>query len=357
MFLLRKEHDVRVAFLTLAMLMTNLLVIGESLRAQVDQLPEEELRARLSGQVSEGSANKEKERNSEDVEEKSDGTETQDKIVGKVGKQPIRWSDVKYRWKSTSIEAIPQLESIDPVLLRESITTIAQQRIAMAELDRRKLGVTNAEVDQWIKQRVTAIEGASVNADDLAAREGLPLSQWRQELRWQMSWQRYLKDRINEERLKEHFESHRERFDGTELEVFHVLIKCEANQLTQRQEARNRLAEFREKIADGEMTFEEVAQSTSQGATAKEGGRLGWLAYEGAMPRPFIRAAFDLKEGEVSQPVETVFGVHLIWVKSIQKGQKDFGRSIAAVRRSLLEQLFEEVVQSYPNPPEISYGE
>lgn len=357
MILLKKGHEVRFAFLTLSVLIVKLFVIGESLRAQEDQSRAEERQQRLSGQTGESSSKNEKEGNSQDIEAKEVGSGGQDKIVGRVGKQPIRWSDVKYRWKSKSIEAIPQLESIDPVLLRESITTIAQQRIAMAELDRRKLGITDAEVDQWIQQRVTAIEGASVNADDLAAREGLPLSQWRQELRWQMSWQRYLKDRINEERLKEHFESHRERFDGTELEVFHVLIKCEANRLTQRQEARNRLAEFREKIANGEMTFEEVAQSTSQGATAKEGGRLGWLAYEGAMPRPFIRAAFDLKEGEVSQPVETVFGVHLIWVKSIQKGQKDFGRSIAAVRRSLLEQLFEEVVQSYPNPPEISYLE
>ena len=357
MFLRKKGQVVRFAFLTLAMLMMNLLVIGESLRAQVDQLPDEELQERLSGQASEVSANEEKERNSQDAEVKADGSGSQDKIVGRVGKQPIRWSDVKYRWKSMSIEATPKLESVDPLLLRESITTIAQQRIAMAELDRRKLGVTNAEVDQWIERRVTAIEGASVSADDLADREGLPLSQWRQELRWQMSWQRYLRDRLSEERLKEYFESHRERFDGTELEVFHVLIKCEPDQFTQRKEAKNRLADLREKIAKGEITFEQVAQSTSQGATAKEGGRLGWLAYEGAMPQPFIRAAFELKEGEVGQPIETVFGVHLIWVKSIQKGQKDFGRSIAAVRRSLLEHLFEEIVQSYPNPPEISYGE
>lgn len=357
MFLLKKRHEVRFVFLTLVMLFIKLFVIGDSLPAQVEQLPGKELQGRTSGQASEGSTKDEKERDLQGVKGSVEGSGSEDRIVGRVGKQPIRWSDVVYRWKSMSIEAIPKLESIDPIVLRESITRVAQQRIAMAELDRRKIGVSPAEVDQWIQQRVAAIEGANVNADDLAAREGLRLSQWRQELRWQMSWQRYLKDRLGEEGLKEHFESHRERFDGTELEVFHVLIKCEPDQINQRNDARNRLAELREKIAKGEVTFEGVAQSTSQGATAKEGGRLGWLAYEGAMPLPFIRAAFDLKEGEVGQPIETTFGVHLIWVKSIKKGEKDFGRSIAAVRRSLLEQLFEEIVQSYPNPPEISYGD
>lgn len=355
MFQLRKVHQVWPAFLTMVILVTELLFAGKSLMAQVDALPGEELQKNVSGQASEGSAKNEKEKKSQELEEKVEGSVSRDKIVARVGKQPIRWSEVEYRWKSISSESLPQLESVDPILLRESITQIAEQRIAMAELDRRKLGVTGAEVDQWIQQRLAAIEGGSVSADDLAGREGLSLAQWRQELRWQISWQRYLKDRLSEERLKQHFESHPERFDGTELEVFHILIKCDPDNHDQRKEAIKRLADVREQMVKGELSFEEAAKSISEGATAKEGGRLGWLAYEGAMPQPFIRAAFDLKVGSVSQPVETIFGVHLILVKSIQKGQKDFGRAIAAVRRSLLENLFDEVVRSYPERPEIFY--
>ncbi len=58
-------------------------------------------------------------------------------------------------------------------------------------------------------------------------------------------------------------------------------------------------------------TFQDLAKSFSQCPSSKEGGDLGEFG-RGSMVAPFEEAAFALKVGEVSGPVRTQFGYHLI---------------------------------------------
>ncbi len=64
------------------------------------------------------------------------------------------------------------------------------------------------------------------------------------------------------------------------------------------------------KIDDG-VSFEKLAQDYSTCNSASEGGSLGEFG-KGMMVKPFEDAAFSLKVGQVSRPVRTQFGYHLI---------------------------------------------
>lgn len=85
----------------------------------------------------------------------------------------------------------------------------------------------------------------------------------------------------------------------TEVRASHILVKTE-------QEAQ----ELYNEIKNGK-SFAEIAQEKSLCPSGQNGGDLGFFG-RGMMVKPFEDAAFNLEVGEISQPVETQFGWHLI---------------------------------------------
>ncbi|XP_077300146.1 putative peptidyl-prolyl cis-trans isomerase dodo [Arctopsyche grandis] len=106
-----------------------------------------------------------------------------------------------------------------------------------------------------------------------------------------------------------------------QVQCSHLLVKHEGsrrpsswreeNITRSKKEALELLKGYREDIVSGKFTFSELAQKYSDCSSAKKGGDLGPFA-RGAMQRPFEEAAFALKVGELSMPVETDSGVHVI---------------------------------------------
>ena len=91
----------------------------------------------------------------------------------------------------------------------------------------------------------------------------------------------------------------------TELSVQHILVRNDAAQ---------KLAKIRDDILAGVTTFEKAAQDNSTDTGSKEnGGNLGWVRFDGLV-RPFATKAFSLGLDELSEPVQTSFGYHLIKV-------------------------------------------
>lgn len=85
----------------------------------------------------------------------------------------------------------------------------------------------------------------------------------------------------------------------TEVKASHILVKTE-------QEALNLLAE----IKNGK-SFADAAAEYSLCPSGAMGGDLGYFG-RGMMVKPFEDAAFDMEKGEISNPVQTQFGWHLI---------------------------------------------
>jgi peptidyl-prolyl cis-trans isomerase SurA len=90
----------------------------------------------------------------------------------------------------------------------------------------------------------------------------------------------------------------------------HILIKT--NELVSEDEARRRLVGLKERL-DNKADFAELAKGNSEDASAAKGGELGWLS-PGDTVAEFERAMNELKPGEVSSPIKTPFGWHLIQV-------------------------------------------
>ena len=97
----------------------------------------------------------------------------------------------------------------------------------------------------------------------------------------------------------------------TQTRMRHILVR--AGEALSETDARRRLADVRERIVSGRADFAEMARVHSEDGAAARGGELDWV-YPGDTVPDFERAYRDLQIGEISQPIRTPFGYHLIQV-------------------------------------------
>ncbi len=98
-------------------------------------------------------------------------------------------------------------------------------------------------------------------------------------------------------------------FFSTEMEVSQIVRIPEPNDKIKTQ-IREQLAVLRSRALQGE-SFEALAKEYSQGPSGPNGGNLGW-ASRGMMAPEYEANALKLKPGEISEPFETSFGIHIV---------------------------------------------
>ena len=129
-----------------------------------------------------------------------------------------------------------------------------------------------------------------------------------------------------------------------QMRARHILIKTTA--VVTSDLAKQKLDQVRERIVNGNESFSDLAKRFSNDTSAPQGGNLGWLNPGETVP-PFEQAMKKLKIGEVSEPVQTSFGWHLIVVdeRRTQDMAEQFQRN--QVRQRLFMQRSEASFESW----------
>lgn len=127
---------------------------------------------------------------------------------------------------------------------------------------------------------------------------------------------------ITDEEISEYYESNPEEFKKPKtVEARHILLKADQS-ATQEivEEKRGKILNILKKAREGE-DFVQLAKTYSEGPTRDTGGYLGTFQKE-AMVGPFAEKAFSMKAGEISEPVRTRFGWHLIKVEKVNEASQ-----------------------------------
>lgn len=119
----------------------------------------------------------------------------------------------------------------------------------------------------------------------------------------------------------------------------HILIR--PNEIVSEDEAVRRLREIKQRIEAGAGDFAELARQYSVDGSAGRGGDLGWV-YPGDTVPEFERAMNALSPGQLSDPVRTPFGVHLIQVVERRTNESSPDRLRQQARQALRERRIEE---------------
>jgi parvulin-like peptidyl-prolyl isomerase len=250
--------------------------------------------------------------------------------------------------------------------------------------------IDNALIDQFLAAQKIPVEAKEVEARiaDIKAevtKHGqdydkmlTDLSLTEPELRVQVAadvrWEKFAVAKATEPALRELYDKNTEMFDGSMVRARHILLtpgaddpagtkaKAQLVQIKQQLEAdvakevanaklppnADPLARDLARTQRLEDLFAQAALKYSACPSKKDGGDLSWFPRAGSMVEPFAKAAFELKTGQISDPVQTPFGYHLILCTGRRPGSrtkyddlKDEVREMFCVRlrESLIAQL------------------
>jgi len=194
--------------------------------------------------------------------------------------------------------------------------------------------VTQAQFDAYLKfKRVPTQNTQLVNRelDDYLEREGLAgqieeqkllpaeqveaeVAEFRKQMLIGRYFEEFLKERVTDEAVRNYYATNSDQFQAKKIHVAHILVRTNPGlSETERQALLTKASAIYTK-ANSQEDFTALAKEYSEDQlSAQNGGDLGWLQ-EGAIDPAFSTRIFGMKAGELSEPIVTPFGFHIVKV-------------------------------------------
>lgn len=122
--------------------------------------------------------------------------------------------------------------------------------------------------------------------------------------------------KVTDEEIKKQFEQNQAAYaEPEEVRARHILLRLEKGASPEEEKkVKEKIEEIRKEATAPNADFSALSKKYSQDTTSQNGGDLGFFR-KGVMVPEFEQAAFSLKQGEVSEPVKTAFGYHILKVE------------------------------------------
>ncbi|MFP4610874.1 MAG: SurA N-terminal domain-containing protein [Thiohalophilus sp.] len=214
------------------------------------------------------------------------------------------------------------------------VTDAELERYLRLKHQQREIGYLVLELDRFL-DRAEAEESRieefyEANRSRFMSREKVSINYLELDLKQQA--REYEAD---EQAIRDYYASHRDNYtqQPEQRRVRHILV--ESNAERGQSEARDRAEELHQQLADGADFAELAEQHSDDSGSASQGGDLGRIERGGFDP-DFEKVAFSLGEGDISEPVKTRFGYHLIKVESVQPAEV---KPLAEVKDAIRQEL------------------
>ena len=219
-------------------------------------------------------------------------------LAAEVNGQKITMESLNKEYEKIPAQQRPSVKRMD--LLNQTIVTT----ILLQEAKKEKITISDDEVEKVISE-VKLPPGQTM--ESILQLQGYTLDEFKLRLKDQLVIQKLLNEtvtvNVSDEEIKEFFDKNKDAFkQQLSVNASHILVNSSI-------EADEIVKELKKGV-----NFEELAKEKSLDTGTKEsGGNLGVFP-KGAMVKEFEDAAFSLKVGEISNPIKTQFGYHIIKV-------------------------------------------
>ncbi len=257
------------------------------------------------------------------------GASASERIAAIVNKEVILESDMddQLRVAMANLRVDPS-DSVSVAKLRKDVLRqLIDEQVILAEAQRQAITISKADLDAAVKQAIDNVRtrlGSDQNFQRALQEEHTTEDQLRRkyepDVRKQLLVMRLVgkevqnRTTVTDAEVKSYFASHRDSLSkkAEQLKLSAIVIGFEPDSI-QVKRLRARADSLRAVIVVRKLPFEDVAKKFSDDPSGQRGGDLGTFP-RGEMVGEFEDVAFGLKTNEVSQPVRSRYGWHLIQV-------------------------------------------
>jgi parvulin-like peptidyl-prolyl isomerase len=248
--------------------------------------------------------------------------------------------------------------------LPEPMAARLKRQTARQLVERRLIERTLAEASVEVERR--ALEGqyadfqrrfpSQKKFQSFLEKRQMTKAQLRAELCRDLQLKNYLDNNydstVTDEAIAEYYEQHKSDYENpARVKASHILVKVAQDaSRAEIQRAEKKAERLSRKARRDDTDFAELAREASDGRSAEKGGRLGYFSERRMVPE-FSQKAFSMQPGDISEPVRTKFGFHIIKVhdrkpaetQSLEEARPDIRRKLEREsQRTSLQKMLQE---------------
>ncbi|NLY67533.1 MAG: foldase [Tissierellia bacterium] len=220
----------------------------------------------------------------------------------------------------------------------QALNVLIIEKIVRLEAEKENIEVTKDDIQAEMDKMIEEFGGEEAFNNALTF-YGVTRADMEYDIEMNLYLERLLEPviEITEDEMKNYFEENKDSFaQKEEVKARHILVEDEET-----------AREVKEKIDKG-GDFEELAKEYSTDTGTKDkGGDLGYFG-KGKMVKEFEDAAFSLDIGEVSEPVKSEYGFHIIKVEDRKEAKEaNYEESKEEIREKIFEQKYPEAYNNW----------
>ena len=245
-----------------------------------------------------------------------------ERVIVVVDGEPFTLSDMQ-AYARTQIgreldtQNLPDMSEPEKIILEQFIT----DKLIAAEVARLSIRIVEEDIDKYIE----VIKKKSRISDDqlveALARQGMDLKRYRATIRSEIEKRELIKRQVEGKvnitpgDVERYYRTNDTRFmTKGKIHLRHILLQIAGDASPEQEKITlARANEIRQRALQGE-TFHQLARQYSEGAGASKGGDIGWVDRQSLMIE-IAKEAFNLPVQEISLPVRTSLGIHLLKVE------------------------------------------
>ena len=307
-----------------------------------------------------------------------------DKVVAVVGKNIILQSDIENQYIQYRMQGMA--EGTGKEVRGRILEDLLLQKLMLNQAEMDSITVTDEQVEAELNRRIQWFIARIGSQEKMEAQFGKSMSEIKDEVR-QASKDNMLQEQVQAKIMenvvvtpKEVKEFYRDiprdslPMIDSDYEIVQI-VKRPPVSIDEKLQVKDRLYQIRKRILDGESSFATMAVLYSEDpGSSRQGGELGF-AGKGVYATEFENVAFNLRDGEISDVVETEFGFHIIQlierrgetincrhilltakvpVEALEKAQNELDSVAQLVRNG--DMTFEEACKKYSDDDSRSNG-